>query len=94
MPDNKDTTTISNASTTLTSVRTIMEALILAGLLYIMSNINQQGKDLVQLKTSSDYIAKSVDKIPNMEFRLTTVEITANNNSKRLTDLETLQKAK
>ena len=71
-----------------------MEALILAGLIYIMSNINQQGKDLVQLKTSSDYIAKSVDKIPSLETRVSSVELTANNNAKRLTDLETLQKAK
>lgn len=94
MPDSNQQTTMANATNALTSMRTIMEALILAGLLYIISNITQQGKDLVQLKTSSDYIAKSVDKIPNLESRLTMVELNSGSNSKRIGDLETLQKAK
>lgn len=76
------------------SFRIVMEGLILAGIIYLIQGNTQQGKDMVAIKTSTEYMAKNVDKIPNLEIRVNSLEEGKDRHEKRITDLEILERAK
>lgn len=78
----------------LASIRTILESLVVIGVAWLVATSNQQTKDLVAIKVSNEYIAKMADKVPNLEIRLNSAEQQIVRDEKRISDLETLEKAR
>lgn len=78
----------------LASIRTILESLVVIGVAWLVATSNQQTKDLVAIKVTNEYIAKMADKVPNLEIRLNSAEQQLVRDEKRISDLETLEKAR
>jgi hypothetical protein len=81
----------------LQSVRTVIEGLILIGIVWIAATQTQQGKDIVEIKTTNKYVEKLADQIPDLSTRIRVNEQKIEKIDKienRVTDLEAFKKVK
>lgn len=85
---------IGDRRSTKSSVRTILEGGILLGIGWIISSNVQQGKDVSSIKTTLEFAIKNTDKIPEMDMRIRNLEKTGEKVETRISNLETLERAK
>lgn len=76
------------------SVRIIMEGAILAGLLWLISNSVQQSKDIAVIRVNSDFISQNANKVPDLILRVQKVEDRQTRTEERVSNLESLERAK
>ena len=76
------------------SVRIVLEGAILAGILWLISNSVQQSNDIAVIKVSSDYVAQNANKIPDLILRVQKVEDAQKRTEDRVTNLESLERAR
>lgn len=76
------------------SVRIIMEGAILAGLLWLIGNSVQQSEDIAVIRVNSEFIAQNANKVPDLILRVQKVEDRQARAEERVSNLESLERAK
>ena len=78
----------------LASFRTVLELLVVAGICWLVAQTNQQSKDIIEIKTSNQYIKDTASAVPVVQINQAKIMQELDNHEKRIGDLETLQKVK
>ena len=76
------------------SVRIVMEGATLAGLLWLIGNSVQQSKDIAVIRVNSDFIAQNANKVPDLILKLQKIEDRQTRTEERVSNLESLERAK
>lgn len=76
------------------SVRIILEGMILAGLLWLIGTTSQQSEDIAVIRVNSDFIAQNANKVPDLILRVQKVEDRQARTEERVSNLESLERAR